>query len=65
MKISGFTYLRNGFKMGCPFIPSILSLLTAVDELVVTGDPEDGAREAIEDKTGRRLFEYRNYILAE
>ncbi len=49
MKISGFTYLRNAIKMGYPFIPSILSLLPAVDELVVVvGDSEDGTREAVE-----------------
>lgn len=49
MKISGFTYVRNGVKLGYPFIPSILSLLPAVDELVVVvGDSDDGTREAIE-----------------
>ncbi len=48
MKISGFTYVRNGIKLGYPFIPSILSLLPAVDELVVVvGDSDDGTREAI------------------
>ncbi len=48
MKISGFTYVRNGFKYGYPFIPSIQSLLPLVDELiVVVGDSEDGTREAI------------------
>ncbi len=46
--ISGFTYVRNGFKYGYPFIPSILSLLPVVDELiVVVGDSTDGTREAI------------------
>lgn len=48
MKISGFTYIRNGFKMGYPFMASIQSLLPVVDELiVVVGDSEDGTREAI------------------
>jgi glycosyltransferase involved in cell wall biosynthesis len=48
MKISGFTYVRNGFKYGYPFIPSIRSLLPLVDELiVVVGDSEDGTRNAI------------------
>lgn len=48
MKISGFTYVRNGFRYGYPFIPSIQSLLPLVDELiVVVGDSEDGTREAI------------------
>jgi glycosyltransferase involved in cell wall biosynthesis len=48
IKISGFTYVRNGFKYGYPFIPSIKSLLPLVDELiVVVGDSEDNTREAI------------------
>ncbi len=48
MKISGFTYVRNSIRLGYPLIPSILSLLPAVDELVVVvGDSDDGTREAI------------------
>lgn len=48
--ISGFTYVRNGFTFGYPFIPSIRSLLPLVDELVVVvGDSSDGTREAIAD----------------
>lgn len=48
MTISGFTYIRNGFTYGYPFIPSIQSLLPMVDELVVVvGDSHDGTREAI------------------
>lgn len=48
MTISGFTYVRNGFKYGYPFLASIQSLLPVVDELiVVVGDSEDGTREAI------------------
>lgn len=48
MKINGFTYVRNGFKMGYPFMVSIESILPIVDKLiVVVGDSEDGTREAI------------------
>jgi len=48
MQISGFTYVRNGFAFGYPFLASIHSLLPLVDELVVViGDSEDGTREAI------------------
>ncbi len=48
-KISGFTFVRNGFDFGYPFIPSIKSILPIVDELiVVVGDSVDGTREAIE-----------------
>lgn len=49
MTIDGFTYVRNGIKMGYPFIPSIQSLLPLVNKLyVVVGDSDDGTREAIE-----------------
>ncbi len=49
MNISGFTYVRNGFTYGYPFVASIRSLLPLVDELiVVVGDSNDGTREAIE-----------------
>ncbi len=48
MKISGFTFIRNGFTFGYPFVQSIQSLLPLVDELVVVvGDSTDGTREAI------------------
>jgi glycosyltransferase involved in cell wall biosynthesis len=47
--ISGFTYVRNGFDYGYPFLASIQSILPIVDELiVVVGDSTDGTREAIE-----------------
>ena len=46
--ISGFTYVRNGFRYGYPFLASIRSILPLVDELiVVVGDSSDGTREAI------------------
>ena len=49
MKISGFTYIRNGFDYQYPFIASINSLLPIVDELiVVVGSSSDGTKEAIE-----------------
>lgn len=49
MQLSGFTYVRNGFRFGYPFLASIRSLLPVVDELVVVvGDSDDGTREALE-----------------
>ena len=49
MKISGFTYIRNGFYYQYPFIASINSLLPIVDELVVVvGNSSDCTKEAIE-----------------
>lgn len=42
MKISGFTFLRNGSILGYPFIESILSILPLVDEFIVNvGESED------------------------
>lgn len=46
--ISGFTFIRDGFIYGYPFISSIQSLLPLVDELIVAvGDSKDRTREAI------------------
>ncbi len=49
MKISGFSYIRNGFKYQYPFLESIQSILPICDEFIIAvGDSEDGTREAIE-----------------
>ncbi len=50
MKISGFTFLRNGQKLGYPFVASIRSVLPLVDEFVIalgpcTDDTEKMVRE--------------------
>src|SRR5271167_2931994 len=43
MKVSGFTFLRNGEKLGYPFAASIRSILPLVDEFVIALGPcEDG-----------------------
>ncbi|EDY86315.1 conserved hypothetical protein [gamma proteobacterium HTCC5015] len=51
MKISGFTFLRNGSKLFYPIIESIQSALPLVDEFVIAlgdSDPDDDTREKIE-----------------
>ncbi|QKZ13658.1 glycosyltransferase family 2 protein [Spirosoma sp. KUDC1026] len=49
MTISGFSYIRNGFKYQYPFLESIQSILPLCDEFVIAvGQSEDGTREAIE-----------------
>ena len=49
MKIAGFTYVRNGFDYGVPFLESIQSVLPICEVFVVAvGDSTDGTREAIE-----------------
>ncbi|HXT40997.1 MAG TPA: glycosyltransferase [Candidatus Angelobacter sp.] len=35
MKVSGFTFIRNGVDLGYPFVPSIRSLLPLCDEIIV------------------------------
>ena len=35
MKVSGFTFIRNGVELGYPFVPSIRSLLPLCDEIIV------------------------------
>jgi hypothetical protein len=45
MKVSGFTFLRNGQKLGYPFVASIRSILPTVDEFVVALGPCDDDTE--------------------
>lgn len=48
MKISGFTFLRNGTLMGYPYVESITSLLPLVDEYIVNvGAGEDDTLEQV------------------
>jgi glycosyltransferase involved in cell wall biosynthesis len=48
MKISGFTFIRNGNKLDYPYLEAIKSILPICDEvIVVVGDCEDGTRETI------------------
>ena len=48
MKISGYSYVRNGFTYGVPFLQSIQSILPICDEFIIAvGDSTDGTREAI------------------
>ena len=50
MKVSGFTFLRNGQRLGYPFVASIRSLLPLVDEFVIALGP-------CEDDTEKRVSE--------
>jgi glycosyltransferase involved in cell wall biosynthesis len=50
MKVSGFTFLRNGQKLGYPFIASIRSILPVVDEFVIALGPcEDDTEKMLRD----------------
>ena len=42
MKVSAFTFIKNGQILGYPFLQSIQSILTIVDEFVINvGESED------------------------
>ena len=45
MKVSGFTFLRNGQRLGYPFAESIRSILPIVDEFVIALGPCDDNTE--------------------
>ena len=47
MKVSGFTFLRNGQKLGYPFVASIRSILPLVDEFVIALGPCDDDTETM------------------
>ena len=48
MKISGFTFIRNGILLDYPFLEAIQSVLPICDEFVVAvGDSTDGTKDAI------------------
>ncbi len=48
MKISGFSYVKNGLEYGYPFLEAIQSILPICDEFVIAvGQSTDGTREAI------------------
>lgn len=50
MKISGFSYVRNGVDYDYPFVEAIQSILPICDEFImVLGDSTDSSREAILD----------------
>lgn len=56
MKVSGFTFIRNGIKLDYPFRESIASLLPLVDELVVVcGNSEDHTREEVNNIASHKI----------
>lgn len=49
MKVSGFTFIRNGIQLDYPFREAIRSILPLVDEMVVAvGNSADETRSAVE-----------------
>jgi hypothetical protein len=49
MKVSAFTFIKNGNILGYPFVQSIMSILSIVDEFVINvGNSEDDTLSIIE-----------------
>lgn len=48
MKVSGFTFIRNGLVLGYPFVPAIRSILPLCDEVIVNVPRStDGTLDAV------------------
>jgi hypothetical protein len=59
MKLSGFTYIRNGSALHYPFIESIKSLLPIVDEFIVlVCDSTDNTKELVENINDSKIRIY-------
>ncbi len=49
MKVSGFTFIRNGIKFDFPFVEAILSILPICDEMVVAvGNSQDDTLKLVQ-----------------
>src|SRR5450432_2784941 len=56
MKISGFSFVRNGFEYGVPFVEAFQSILPVCDEFIIAvGDSTDGTREAIKNMASEKI----------
>jgi len=56
LKISAFTFIKNGQILGYPFIESIKSILSIVDEFVINvGESEDETLEMIESISSSKI----------
>jgi len=56
MKVSGFTFIKNGQILGYPFLQSIKSILPIVDEFIINvGDSEDETLEMIQSLDDKKI----------
>jgi glycosyltransferase involved in cell wall biosynthesis len=56
MKVSGFTFIRNGTLLGYPYVESIKSILPICDEFVVAvGDSEDETLNVIKKIKSKKI----------
>lgn len=55
-RLAGITFLRNAVRLGYPFVESIRSILSIVDEFVVAvGESDDGTLEAVRAMDDQRI----------
>ena len=56
MKVSAFTFIKNGQILGYPFLQSIMSILPIVDEFIVNvGESEDDTLELIKSINDKKI----------
>ena len=56
MKVSAFTFIKNGQILGFPFLQSIQSILTIVDEFVINvGESEDNTLELVKSLNNEKI----------
>ena len=56
MKVSAFTFIKNGQLLGYPFLQSIQSILPIVDEFIINvGKSEDNTLELIKSLTSPKI----------
>ena len=56
MKISAFTFIKNGQILGYPFIQSICSILSIVDEFIINvGESEDDTLSLIQSIDSQKI----------
>ena len=56
MKVSGFTFLRNGQANDYPFLASIQSVLPLVDEMIIAlGPSEDATLELLQSLSSPKI----------
>ena len=57
MKISAFTFIKNGAIYNYPFLESINSILPLIDEFVINvGESEDSTLELVKENLAFGLF---------
>ena len=56
MKVSAFTFIKNGQILGYPFVQSILSILPIVDEFIINvGESEDNTLKIIQSISNKKI----------